>query len=128
MQPVPVTEGDGCPLGAAPRADCPEVTAAELSVSGAVKAAQWETRTPTSTTRSAFPFLLLLFWGEGGGGRGGWGFLFVFYLFPAKCNWHFLGWSKPGHGADGCVIKEISELIRMENSQECKIRVGFGSS
>lgn len=66
MQPVPVTEGDGCPLGAAPRADCPEVTAAELSVSGAVKAAQWETRTPTSTTRSAFPFLLLLFWGEGG--------------------------------------------------------------
>ena len=61
-------------------------------------------RTATSTSYSAFSF------------------------FPADCNWHLLGGNKPGCGAYKHIAKGKSVLVRTENSQERKIKVGFGSS
>lgn len=52
----------------------------------------------------------------------------AFPFFPANCNWHLLGGSKPGSGARKHSVKGKSVLAGMENSQECKIKVGFGSN
>lgn len=61
-------------------------------------------RTATSTSHSAFPFFL------------------------ANCNWRLLGGNKPGRGAHKHIVKGKSVLVGMENRQECKIKVGFGSN
>lgn len=50
------------------------------------------------------------------------------FFFPTSCNWHLLGGNKPGCGAYRHVVKGKSVLVRMEDSQECKIKVSFGSS
>lgn len=52
----------------------------------------------------------------------------AFSFFPADRNRHLLGGNKPGHGAYKDVVMGKSVLVRMENSPECKIKVGFGSS
>lgn len=51
-----------------------------------------------------------------------------FSFFPANRNWHLLGGNKPGRGAYKHVVMGKPVLVRMENSQECKIKVGFGRS
>lgn len=52
----------------------------------------------------------------------------AFSFFLANHNWHLLGGNKPGRGAYKHIVMEKPALVRMENSQECKIKVGFGSS
>lgn len=51
-------------------------------------------------------------------------FSFFFLLIVSR---PLLGGNKPGCGVYKHVVMGKSVLVRMENSQECKIKVGFGS-
>ena len=100
-----MTQGEDCPLDAIRRPDYPEVMPMAVSVNAEVKTIRCEKK----NCNVYFTFCFLL-------------------LFPASCNWHLLGGYKPGCGAYRHVVKGKSVLVRMENRQECKIKVGFGSS
>lgn len=98
-----MTQGEDCPLDAIHRPDSPEAVLMVMSLKAETKTFSVRKRTGTSS-HSAFSF------------------------FPSNCNWRLLGGNKPGRGAHKHVVKRKSVLVGMENSQECKIQVGFGSN